>query len=126
MKCLSIKQPYCDLILSRKKPYEIRSWRTNYRGKILICSSQKPISSRFKNLVLGSTICVVDLVDIVPFKKNMKKLSHIDYIPNTWAWVFKNPIKIKNVNIQGKLGLFNLPTNLKDAVILEQDPALLL
>jgi len=113
MKCIFIKQPYCDLILNGVKKYEIRSWKTEYRGSILICASKKPISPKYNNLNLGVTICIADLIDIIPFEINMEKMAKIKYIKNNWAWVFKNPRKVKNIYYSGRLGLFDTPTYLK-------------
>lgn len=36
MKCLSISQPFADLIISGKKTIELRTWNTNFRGEFLI------------------------------------------------------------------------------------------
>lgn len=36
MKAISIRQPYAWLIVNRIKDVENRTWRTNYRGPILI------------------------------------------------------------------------------------------
>ena len=36
MKCLSISQPFADLIISGKKSVELRSWNTKFRGEFLI------------------------------------------------------------------------------------------
>lgn len=36
MKALTIKEPWATLIIEGYKEYEFRSWKTNYRGKILI------------------------------------------------------------------------------------------
>jgi len=44
MKTLSIKQPWAHLIASGIKDIENRTWRTNFRGKIHIHVSGKPIS----------------------------------------------------------------------------------
>lgn len=43
MKALSIRQPWAWLIVNGYKDIENRSWRTNYRGPVLIhASSRKP------------------------------------------------------------------------------------
>lgn len=48
MKAISIKQPWAYLIASGIKDIENRTWKTSYRGKVLIhCSST--IDPRFKN-----------------------------------------------------------------------------
>ena len=36
MKGLTIKEPWATLIIEGYKKYEFRSWKTKYRGKILI------------------------------------------------------------------------------------------
>lgn len=48
-KALTIKQPWTDYIRARKKPHpsirgaqtETRSWPTNYRGPLVLCSAQR-------------------------------------------------------------------------------------
>ena len=36
MKAITIKQPYATLIAEGLKEYEFRTWKTKYRGEILI------------------------------------------------------------------------------------------
>lgn len=40
MKVLSIREPWASIIINGYKEYEFRSWKTNYRGKILIHASK--------------------------------------------------------------------------------------
>ena len=40
MKVLTVKEPWASLIINSYKKYEFRSWKTNYRGKILIHSGK--------------------------------------------------------------------------------------
>lgn len=42
MKAISIKQPWASLICSGIKDIENRTWKTNFRGKVLIHASAKP------------------------------------------------------------------------------------
>ena len=42
MKVLTIKQPWASLIVDGIKDIENRTWKTNYRGRILIHSSNIP------------------------------------------------------------------------------------
>lgn len=51
MKALSIKNPWASLIAAGLKPREIRSWRTHYRGPVLVCSSLKPDNSMVETIV---------------------------------------------------------------------------
>lgn len=41
LKCLSVSQPFADLIVSGKKTIELRKWNTNFRGEFLIHSPTK-------------------------------------------------------------------------------------
>ena len=41
MKTISVKQPWSYLICSGIKDVENRSWKTNFRGRVLIHSSKK-------------------------------------------------------------------------------------
>ena len=36
MKCLSICQPFAELIIQNKKTIELRKWNTSFRGEFLI------------------------------------------------------------------------------------------
>ena len=52
MKVLTIKEPWASLIIEGYKKYEFRSWKTNYRGKILIHAGmtiEKDMLKRFKD-----------------------------------------------------------------------------
>ena len=56
MKALTIKEPWATLIIEGYKEYEFRSWKTNYRGKVLIHggkSIDKKGKERFKNYNLN-------------------------------------------------------------------------
>ncbi|MEM3064176.1 MAG: ASCH domain-containing protein [Candidatus Nitrosotenuis sp.] len=41
LKCLSVSQPFADLIASGKKTIELRKWNTNFRGEFLIHAPAK-------------------------------------------------------------------------------------
>lgn len=56
MKVLTIKEPWATLIIEGYKKYEFRSWKTNYRGKILIHAGKsidKKGKERFKDYNLN-------------------------------------------------------------------------
>jgi len=36
MKAISIRQPWANLIVHDIKPIENRSWKTNFRGRVLV------------------------------------------------------------------------------------------
>jgi len=45
MKCLSLKQPFAELLVSGRKTIELRPWNTNFRGEFLVQASKAPDSS---------------------------------------------------------------------------------
>lgn len=72
MKVLTIKEPWASLIIEGYKKYEFRSWKTTYRGKILIHAGlniEKDMLERFKdyelNCIKGAIIGEAELVDCV-------------------------------------------------------------
>ena len=40
MKCLSLKQPFANLLALGEKTVELRKWNTKFRGKFLIHASK--------------------------------------------------------------------------------------
>ena len=85
MKVISIKEPYATLIMEQKKSIETRSWKTNYRGEILIHASQSSHKMSGEMLKItknmdfhnGNIICKAELVDCIlmdeSFLKKVKK-----------------------------------------------------
>ena len=72
MKALTIKQPWASLIINEYKKYEFRSWKTNYRGKILIhagLSIEKETVNKLKDYSLeyikGAIIGEAEIVDCI-------------------------------------------------------------
>jgi len=55
MKCLSLKQPYAELLVSGKKTIELRKWNTKFRGRFLIHASKKIDTERAKSLGINYT-----------------------------------------------------------------------
>lgn len=123
MKVLSIREPWASLIINEYKKYEFRSWKTNYRGKILIHTSMnidKEVLNRFKNYniecVTGAIIGEADLVDCIlvdnSFNKELRNIDPIVYgrsnhVEN-YAWKLENIVKYDQpIYCKGHLGLWN-------------------
>ncbi len=122
MKALTIKEPWASLIINGYKEYEFRSWKTNYRGKILIHagkSTDKEAYSRVKDYNLeinnGSIIGECNITDCIlvdeNFDKKLRKEDSVIYKNNhvgMYAWKLDNIIKYeKCITTKGKLGLWN-------------------
>lgn len=122
MKVLTVKEPWASLISYGYKEYEFRSWKTNYRGKILIHagkSLEKDVSELFKDYNLeyskGEIIAVADLTDCIlvdeKFNEELLNKNKLVY-GNTnhtmkYAWKLENVKLINKIKINGKLGLWN-------------------
>lgn len=123
MKVLTIKEPWASLIINGYKEYEFRSWKTKYRGKILIhagMSLEKDNAKRFqeynleyyKGAIIGeATITDCILVD-TKFNEELKKINPLVYAKSNhveaYAWKLENIKKYDNpIHIKGKLGLWN-------------------
>ncbi|MGI0083073.1 MAG: ASCH domain-containing protein, partial [Nitrosopumilaceae archaeon] len=55
MKCLSVSQPYADLIVQGKKTIELRTWNTKFRGEFLVHAPFKIKKDACKRLGIDET-----------------------------------------------------------------------
>lgn len=123
VKVLTLKQPWATLVAEGIKKYEFRTWKTNYRGKVLIHAGagvDKKELSRFKDLNLEypskKIIAEVEIEDCLELddKLNDKIIqeNNIAYGSKKrtgYAWKLKNVKKMDiNKEINGKLGLWNI------------------
>lgn len=81
MKTITIKQPYASLIAAGIKKYEFRTWKSKYRGKLLIHAGKgidKKAMERFKNYNLeypsGCIIAICDMVDCVKIDEETREM----------------------------------------------------
>ncbi|MDD3187466.1 MAG: ASCH domain-containing protein [Bacilli bacterium] len=123
MKALTIKEPWASLIIMGYKKYEFRTWKTKYRGKILIHTSQnfeKGYVKTFEkyNLKLKSGYIIGEavLTDCILVDKEMNdKLVKEDIFvygnsdhTGIYAWKLENVITYNQpTKAKGKLGIWN-------------------
>lgn len=123
MKTLTIQEPWATLIINDIKKYEFRSWKTNYRGKILIhagltTNKLEKERLRVKETNNGYILGTVEIVECLKIDNNLKnkllqenKELYKNAKVNEYAWVLKNPIKISPIKVKGKLGLWTYEMN---------------
>lgn len=116
MKALSVIQPWASMIASGYKTIETRTYKTNYRGDLLICAS-KTENPNFGDLDAatypkGVTLCVVKLVDCVPMAAIHEEGARCAVYPNAWAWILEDVRKVEPFPVKGKLGLFEVEVKL--------------
>lgn len=123
MKVLTVKEPWASLIKEGLKNYEFRSWKTNYRGKILIHAGktiEKEYVKRFEKYNLeydkGRIVAEATLTDCIlvtdEFENELLKINKDIYRKSehkrVYAWKLENIKKIdEKIYINGKLGLWN-------------------
>ena len=121
MKCLSVSQPFADLIISGKKIIELRDWNTNFRGEFLI---HAPIKIRVddckrlkitKKLVTGAIIGKAVLYDVKKYnslteiKKDQKFHFASNFKDKTFGFKIKNAKALRiPIPWKGQLGLFDV------------------
>ena len=130
MKVITIKQPWASLIAEGYKEYEFRTWKTNYRGEILIHAGKgidKKAMERFKYLNLtyprGEIIAKAEITDCIivdkEVSKQLLKKDKLVYhnLKNWMGYGFKleNVKKITPIKIKGKLSLWEY-SNFKENV----------
>lgn len=103
-KAISLKQPWANLVCEGKKTIETRKWTTNYRGDLVICSSQNPKIEPF-----GCALCVIELYDVKPMTKRDEKKACVKVYPKANAWFLRNIRKFKKpIPVKGQLGIYNI------------------
>lgn len=114
MKALSLWQPWASLVIVGAKQYETRSWKTNYRGLLVIHAALKwdkelealltsfvrDFGLNLKGAPLGVALGTVELVNCfrtedvlgreVPDYSMESEFG--DYTAGRWAWKLANPI----------------------------------
>ena len=124
MRVLTIKQPWASLIMSGYKRFEFRSWKTHYRGPLLIHAGKgvdKEALVRLEKylpdkLPQGKILGKVNIVDCIKCDKEFKNMclkENKDVYTKSvfneeYAWQIEDVEVFDNqIEINGKLGLWN-------------------
>lgn len=122
MKALSIRQPWAELILQGRKTVELRTWRTNYRGRFLIHAAQKVNVEACEaygldpaSLVRGAVVGSVELVDILDFDEasyDEHRGEHLrlgEWPGDLLGWRLAEPERLPEpIPMNGKRNLFDV------------------
>ena len=121
MKCLSICQPFAELIVQGKKTIELRKWNTKFRGEFLVHAAKNILEEDCKRMKIspktvttGAIIGKVNLVDVKKYdsdkelKADKKKHHSIsDNTKNKYGFILENPKKLRvPIEYLGKLNFF--------------------
>ena len=120
MKCLSVCQPFAELIVQGKKTIELRKWNTKFRGEFLVHAPQKIRLEDCKRLkikpkmIVGAIIGKVELIDVKEYenatqiKKDSKKhLALNGESDNKYGFILQNPKQLRiPIPCTGQLNFF--------------------
>ena len=136
MKTLSVTEPYATIIRNGIKKIETRSWKTNYRGDLLIHASSTRIPKEYRQnaklmelvdgmpLNFGKIVCKCKLVDCVlmdeefirSVKENEKEYISGFYSSGRYAWILEDVVPVMtSKKVKGRLGLWECNENYVDA-----------
>ncbi|MDO4739823.1 MAG: ASCH domain-containing protein [Eubacteriales bacterium] len=134
MKALSLKEPWASLVAQGIKKMETRSWRTNYRGELLIHASLSPVGKTERERALsellnapcrqGFILCRCRLADCVlideEFAAHLREESPIEYLcgdysPGRYAWILEDVRPVLPVRAKGRLGLWECEQSIPEA-----------
>ncbi|MGD0679098.1 MAG: ASCH domain-containing protein [Polyangiaceae bacterium] len=119
---LSIRQPWVELILSGRKPIEVRTWRTKHRGALWLHAGLRidahacaAYGVPTTGLTIGAIVGSVDVEDCIEFsEETWRELQHdhLNVVPFDrpyFGWLLRNPKRVQPIPIRGALGLFIVP-----------------
>jgi hypothetical protein len=116
---LSVRQPWAELIISGRKTVEVRSWITEYRGKMWLHTGRTSDSNIEKafglhDLFKGGYIGSVVLSATVPLdcqRWELWRKRHLisaEYEPGLFGWILEGPIRFHDPIVgPGSLNLFH-------------------
>ena len=124
MRCLSIRQPWANLIVMGFKDIENRTWKTKHRGPLLIHAGltvDKFGKELLGRMVQKETITQreADLLKAGPRGMIIGRVNLVDCVighPSMWAaegcwnWVLAESVMFNTLTVfKGRLGLFDVP-----------------
>ena len=129
MKCLSVCQPFAELIIQGKKTIELRKWNTKFRGEFLVHAAKNILIEDCKRMKISSSITTgsiigkVKLTDVKKYEsdkelKSDKKKHHSlsDITKNKYGFILESPKKLRvPIPYSGKLNFFEFhPDEMKN------------
>ena len=137
MKCLSVMQPWAWLIVNGDKKVENRSWKTNYRGPLLIHATKRfdplamdwirsKIAMNLLNQIsfppvyrLGHIIGIVKLIECYsPTGICLCATPSVWSRPSKEGWLLGDAVAFDApIPYRGQFGLYNIPDDLDPQIM---------
>ncbi|MDE1871701.1 MAG: ASCH domain-containing protein [Candidatus Micrarchaeota archaeon] len=123
MKCLSLMQPYAELVVTGRKTIELRSWNTKFRGRFIVHASKKTDIEACRNLGIdpsslanGAAIGTACIYGVKEYKDRRGFLSDSDrhladygkYRKSRYGFMLEKARKFrKPIRLKGMLNFFD-------------------
>ena len=107
MKCISVRQPWANMIANGEKTIETRTWATTYTGPLAIASSKRP-----KIWPAGCVVAVAYLEGCWIMTEYDEEAACCEIYPGAKAWYLKDIRKTKPAPVKGMLGIFEIDDEL--------------
>lgn len=126
MRALSLQQPWASLVVLGLKTVENRTWRTPYRGVIVIHASQNRIydlappwawaeaERLLPQHIALPTGCLIGTVEIVDCQRyrDCADLDTDPFADGPWCWRLRNPRRFKTcIPCPGRPKFFEVPAS---------------
>ncbi len=123
MKCLSISQPFADLIVRGKKIIELRTWNTKFRGEFLVHAPSKIKKDVCKKIGIDETklrtgviIGKAEIYDVKTYGSiaelkidYQKHFASEEFLHHKYGFLLRNPKELRvPIPYKGSLGFFNV------------------
>lgn len=111
MKALSIDSDYAALIAAGEKTIECRTWKTDYRGELLICSNRLIVPGTIPR----HAISICNLKNVREFQKSdldAACLEKKDFQNGLYAWELEPVCSVIPFQVRGMPGLFDVDDSL--------------
>lgn len=124
MKAITIKQPFASLIAAGLKEFEFRTWKTKYRGELLIHAGKSVDTEAMRKFAsygltypLGCILAKATLSDCVKvdedLRKTLRRKNALVYSGTTenpnwdgYGFLLENVQRMEPIFVNGKLGLW--------------------
>jgi hypothetical protein len=122
-RALATRQPWASLIACGRKTIEVRSWKTNFRGPLVIVASGTPNREgmrkhpAYAGAPRSCLVALVDLVDVRPMRvKDASAALMRRKDCDSWAfsWVLANPRPLVPMHYtRSRISTWNLETDVQ-------------
>jgi hypothetical protein len=128
VKCLSVSQPYANLIICGKKTVELRTWNTKFRGEFLVHAPlviKKEVCKKLgidkEEIRTGVIIGRAELYDVKVYNSTNeiksdynKHLASKEFFDHKYGFLLRNPKEFRvPIPYKGSLGFFEVKLHSK-------------